>query len=310
MRTGLLLNSLYLEHDWPGHPEHKGRLEAIIEGISKASLDKETVPIEVRRATAEEVALNHDPAYIQEIHDFCSAGGGYLDPDTYANERTYEVALYAVGGLLSACDMLVNNEIDTAFCAVRPPGHHAEYARAMGFCIFNNVAVAALYLRDMMGMERVFIVDFDAHHGNGTQRSFYQDNTIFYFSTHQYPFYPGTGSPEERGAGVGEGYTLNVPMPAGADDELYRKVYGSSLPKVIEEFKPDALLVSAGYDLHERDPLTHLEVSNEGVRDIVRSLLKVSGDMGIPSLFTLEGGYDLQALRDSVLITLEEMLRA
>ncbi len=310
MRVGFLFNEIYLKHNQPGHPEHKGRLEAIIGGIEEEGLDRECVKIKPRRATAEEVALNHDPAYIQEIHDFCSAGGGYLDPDTYANEHSYEVALYAVGGLLSACDMIVNNEIDTAFCAVRPPGHHAEYAKAMGFCLFNNVAVCAHYLRDMMGMERIFIVDFDAHHGNGTQRSFYEDSTVFYFSTHQYPFYPGTGSPEERGSGTGEGYTLNVPMPAGADDSMYDKVYRDSLPKVIENFRPDILLVSAGYDLHERDPLTHLDVSNEGVRAIVRSLLKTCRELDIPSLFTLEGGYDLQALRDCGIITLEEMLRA
>ncbi len=310
MRTGLLINEIYLKHDQPGHPENKSRLEAIVEGITKEGLDRNTVRIEPRRATAEEVALNHDPAYIQEVHDFCGAGGGYLDPDTYASEYTYEVSLYAVGGLLNACDMIVNNEIDTAFCAVRPPGHHAEHAKAMGFCIFNNVAVAARYLRDMMGMERIFIVDFDAHHGNGTQRSFYEDGTVFYFSTHQYPFYPGTGSPQERGTGAGEGYTLNVPMPAGADDDAYRKVYGDTLPKVIEGFRPDILLVSAGYDLHERDPLTHLDVSSDGIRSIVRSLLETSKSLGIPSLFTLEGGYDLQALRECGSITLEEMLRA
>jgi acetoin utilization deacetylase AcuC-like enzyme len=310
MRTGLVFNEIYLRHNQVGHPEHKGRLEAIIEGISKEGLEREVVSVKPRRATAQEVALNHDPAYIQEIHDFCSAGGGYLDPDTYANESSYEVALYAVGGLLSACDRIINNELDTAFCAVRPPGHHAEYGKAMGFCLFNNVAVCARYLRDMMGMEKIFIVDFDAHHGNGTQRSFYEDNTVFYFSTHQYPFYPGTGGPQENGSGAGKGYTLNVPMPAGADDDMYIKAYRDSLPRVIEDFSPDILLVSAGYDLHERDPLTQLEVSNEGVRSIVRSLLGVCRDLGIPSLFTLEGGYDLQALRDCGVITLEEMLRA
>lgn len=310
MRTGFVYDDIYLKHDYPDHPERKERLISIMNHMEKSGLMKEVISIEPRRATAEEVALNHDPNYVQEVHDFCKAGGGFLDPDTYANEHSYDVALTAVGGVLEGIDRIQRGEVETVFCAVRPPGHHAEFAKAMGFCLFNNVAIGAHYLRKRKGIERVFIVDFDAHHGNGTQRSFYQDDTVFYFSSHEYPFYPGTGSAQEKGAGKGEGYTLNVPMSAGAGDEDYRPVYENLLPRVIREFSPNFVLVSAGYDLHADDPLTYLNVSTEGVRDIVRSILRVCRELGVPSLFALEGGYNLRALGESVVATVEEMLSA
>ena len=309
MKAGLVYDEIYLKHDYPDHPERKERLTSIMESLDKEGLVREVELIKPRRASVEEVSLNHDPAYIQEIHDFCKSGGGFLDPDTYAVEESYDVALTAVGGLLEGIDRILNGEVETVFCALRPPGHHAEYAKAMGFCLFNNVAVGAHYLRKK-GVEKVFIIDFDAHHGNGTQRSFYQEDKVFYFSTHQYPFYPGTGSAEERGAGKGEGYTLNVPMPAGAGDSDYEPVYSNLLPKVMGEFKPDFVLVSAGYDLHSDDPLTYLNVSTRGVRKIVRSILKTSRDLSAPALFALEGGYNLRALGECVVATVEEMLQA
>ncbi|NPA32020.1 MAG: histone deacetylase [Aquificae bacterium] len=308
MKTvGFVYDDVYLKHDYPDHPENKGRLLSIVEHLTNSPLKDKVVYVKPRRATPAEVALNHDPAYIQEIKEFCDAGGGFLDPDTYATPHTYEVALHAVGGVLEAIDRVLEGELGRAFCAVRPPGHHAERARAMGFCIFNNVAVGAHYLRKR-GIGRVFIVDFDAHHGNGTQRSFYEDDTVFYFSTHQYPFYPGTGSADERGAGRGYGYTLNVPLPAGAGDKEVVPVYEKLLPEVMERFAPEFVLVSAGYDLHADDPLTHLNVTNEGVRRIVRSILGVSDELRAPVVFALEGGYNLRALGECVLITLEEML--
>ncbi len=309
MKTGFVYDDIYLKHDYPDHPERKERLISIVNHLESSGLMKEVLPVAPRRAKAEEVALNHDPNYVQEVHDFCKAGGGFLDPDTYANEHSYDVALTAVGGVLEGIDLILKGSIETAFCAVRPPGHHAEYAKAMGFCLFNNVAVGARYLRKK-GVDKVFIIDFDAHHGNGTQRSFYQDDSVFYFSTHEYPFYPGTGSAQEKGAGKGEGYTLNVPMQAGAGDEDYRPVYGKLLPKVMEDFSPDFVLVSAGYDLHSDDPLTYLDVSTEGIRMIVKSILKACRKLGVPSLFALEGGYNLKALGESVGVTVEEMLSA
>jgi acetoin utilization deacetylase AcuC-like enzyme len=309
MRTGFIYDDIYLKHDYPDHPERKERLVSVINHLEKEGLMREVVPIPPRRATPEEVALNHDTSYIQEIHDFCGSGGGFLDPDTYANESSYEVALTAVGAVLEGVDRVLRGEVEAVFCAVRPPGHHAEYAKAMGFCLFNNVAVGARYAQ-RRGLSKVFIVDFDAHHGNGTQRSFYEDPTVFYFSTHQYPFYPGTGGPKERGAGRGEGFTLNVPMPAGAGDEDYEPVYGKVLPQTVRDFRPDLILVSAGYDLHSDDPLTHLNVTTRGVRSIVRSILRTARDLGVPVIFALEGGYNLRALGECVVVTVEEMLGA
>ncbi len=308
-RVGYIYDDIYLKHDWEDHPEHKGRLLSIQEHVQKSGIADKLIPIKPRRATAEEVALNHDPAYIQEIHDFCKSGGGFLDPDTYAVPETYDVALYAVGGVLEGIDRILKGEVDRVFCAVRPPGHHAEYAKAMGFCIFNNVAIGAHYLRKVKKLNRVFIIDFDAHHGNGTQRSFYQDNTVFYFSTHQYPFYPGTGSADEQGVGEGYGYTVNVPMSAGAGDYEYKPFYEQLLPELMERFKPEFVLVSAGYDLHADDPLTYLNVTNEGVRNIVKNILKTADRLEAPVLFALEGGYNLRALGECAVITLEEMLK-
>ncbi len=268
MKVGLIYDDVYLEHHEPHHPENKDRLISIMKGLEERKLIGEVSLISPRRASPQEVALNHEPIYIQEIADFCQAGGGYLDPDTYTKPRSYEVALYAVGGVLQGIDVLLDRNIQTVFCAIRPPGHHAEKAKAMGFCIFNNVAVGGFYLLQK-GIDRIFIVDFDAHHGNGTQRSFYEDDRVFYFSTHEYPFYPGTGSSEERGAGKGYNFTYNVPMPTGSGDESYIRVYSEILPQLMYEFSPEFVLVSAGYDIHRDDPLTYLSVSTEGVGLIV-----------------------------------------
>ena len=309
MKTGFIYDEIYLSHDYPDHPERKERLIAIMELLEKEGILKELSSISPRRATPQDVALNHDTAYIQEVHDFCQSGGGFLDPDTYATEKSYDVALTAVGAIFEGIDRLLEGDIETCFCPVRPPGHHAEYAKAMGFCLFNNVAIGARYAQKK-DIKKVFIIDFDAHHGNGTQRSFYQDDTVFYFSTHQYPFYPGTGGPSETGAGKGEGYTLNVPLPAGAGDDEVVPIYESKLPEVIKRFSPSLLIVSAGYDLHSDDPLTYLNVSTEGIRRIARSILKTSKELDIPSIFALEGGYNLRALSESVLATLEEMISA
>lgn len=307
MKTGIVYKDVYLKHNEKGHPENKDRLIAIMQELEEKGLLKELTHIEPRRARAQEVSLNHDPAYVQEVADFCSAGGGHLDVDTYAGVDSYEVALYAVGGVLEGIDRLLEGEVEAVFCAVRPPGHHAEYATAMGFCLFNNVAVGAHYLLQK-GFERVFIVDFDAHHGNGTQRSFYEEDRVFYFSSHQYPFYPGTGSREEKGAGKGYGYTHNEPLPAGAGDREFERVYGEVFPKLFFEYSPQFLLVSAGYDAHADDPLTYLNLSTQGMTRVVHHLLESAKKLSVPVLFALEGGYNLRALAQCVRITVEKML--
>jgi len=303
-KVGYIYDDIYSSGHIPPreHPERPERVVAIDNAV--APLKDKLIHIPPRKATAKDIAMVHDVYYPQEIMDLCSAGGTWLDADTYCTEDSYEVATYAVGAGLEAVDKISAGIVDRVFCNVRPPGHHAEYAKAMGFCIFNNIAVTARYAQKK-GYEKVFIVDFDAHHGNGTQKAFWGDDTVFYFSSHQYPFYPGTGSKDEKGAGRGYGYTYNVPMPAGSDDEDFEVVYGEILPDLVYKFKPDIILVSAGYDLHKDDPLAYLEVSTEGIGNIVEYILK-SAD--VPSVFMLEGGYNLMALGASGKITVEKML--
>ncbi|MGC9119843.1 MAG: histone deacetylase family protein [Sulfurihydrogenibium sp.] len=302
-KVGYVYDDVYLEHDTgKGHPESPDRLISINKHLEP--IKDKLIYIQPRRATVKEITLIHDTYYPQEIMDFCYAGGGYLDPDTGVGPQSYNAAVMAVGAGLEAIDKIKSGEVERVFCAVRPPGHHAEKDKAMGFCLFNNIAIAARYAQ-LQGFEKVFIIDFDAHHGNGTQKAFYEDDTVFYFSTHEYPFYPGTGSKDEKGAGKGYGYTYNVPLPAGTGDDVYLHVYQEVLPPLIQKFNPDIILVSAGYDLHEDDPLTYLEVTTEGVGSIVEAILKTKN---VPFLFMLEGGYNLKALGECVKLTIEKML--
>jgi acetoin utilization deacetylase AcuC-like enzyme len=256
-----------------------------------------------RRATEVDLARVHTPEYIEKIRNM---GAGELDPDTYLSEGTFDAALHAAGAVMEAIDRCNKGELERAFCAVRPPGHHAEADQGMGFCIFNNVAVGARYAQSV-GYGRVFIVDFDAHHGNGTQHIFEEDDTVFYFSTHQYPYYPQTGRDMERGSGNGMGFTYNVPILAGSGNKDYLMVYQDILPGVIDRFRPDIVLVSAGYDIHVNDPHANIRVSHEGIHGIVRSILHYCAPC--PAVFVLEGGYDHPSLCDSVKITIEEMLK-
>ena len=303
IKVGYIYDPIYLKHDTgEGHPESPERVKSI--DIFLSSIKDKLIQIKPRKATAKEISLVHDTYYPQEIMDLCSAGGTYLDPDTRCSIFSYEAATYAVGAGLEAVDKIKEGKVERVFANVRPPGHHAEYSKAMGFCIFNNIAIAARYAQQK-GFEKVFIVDFDAHHGNGTQKAFYEDDTVFYFSTHQYPFYPGTGSVEEKGAGKGLGFTYNVPLPAGTGDETYEDVYSMMLPDLVYHFKPDIIMVSAGYDLHKDDPLTNLQVSTEGIGKIVEYILKTAD---VPFLFMLEGGYNLTALGESAKLTVEKML--
>ena len=301
-RIGFIYDDIFLRHEVPpGHPESPERLKAIIKAVQGSHISSKLVYEKPRRAEPEEIEAVHAPEYARRMAEFT----GYYDPDTYVSPGSYEAALYASGAVLRALELIKEDRLDRAFCAVRPPGHHAEKDRAMGFCIFNNVAVGARGAQ-RLGMKRVFIVDFDVHHGNGTQHMFYEDASVFYFSTHQYPFYPGTGADSERGAGEGVGATYNVPMAAGSSVKQYLRVYQDLLPPLITRFKPDVILVSAGYDIYTGDPLASINVSEEGIRGIVGSI--VSASPSVPAVFVLEGGYAIQALGELVVITLEGLL--
>ena len=301
-KAGLFYNDIFLRHATPaGHPECPERLLAIAKAVRESEINGMLAHHRPRRAGPKEIEAVHDPEYVRRM----SAFTGYFDSDTYISPGSYEAALFAAGAVIEALRGIKEGGIERAFCAVRPPGHHAERDRAMGFCIFNNVAVGARAAQ-ALGFKRVFIVDFDVHHGNGTQHIFYEDPSVFYFSTHQYPFYPGTGAASEQGAGAGAGTTRNVPMAAGSGEKQYLEVYRGILPPLMARFKPDIVLVSAGYDIYKGDPLAAINVSVEGIRGISEGILAAAG--AAPSVFVLEGGYDLTALGNLVVITLERLL--
>jgi len=301
--VGFIYDEVFLRHEPPAwHPDSPDRLVNIVLTLKAASLWNRLDHIAPRKALPEDLALVHTPESIRRIRDL---GAGEVDPDTYTSADSFDAASYAAGAVMEAVEQCRNNGMRRIFCAVRPPGHHAEADRAMGFCLFNNVAIGARHaLRS--GYRRVFIIDFDAHHGNGTQHVFEEDDRVFYFSTHQYPYYPETGKDMERGRGKGEGYTYNVPVLAGSGNKDYLAVYQDILPSVVQRFGPDIILVSAGYDIHANDPHANIRVTHEGIHGIVRSIL-TSAD--VPMVFVLEGGYDLPSLCDSVKITIEEMLK-
>ncbi len=286
----------FLLHDsGDHHPERPERLRAVSAGVDEAGLRDVLVPFEPVPATRDQVARVHPGRYVQAIEELSLTGGGQIDGDTRCGPHSFDAAMLAAGAGLEAVRRLDAGEGTAAFCAVRPPGHHATPRRAMGFCLMNNVAVTATALADRG--ERVLIVDYDAHHGNGTQDVFYDDPRVVYFSIHEYPLYPGTGSLHETGAGAGAGTTINVPVPAGATGDVYRHAVDTLLAPLVDGWAPTWLLVSAGYDAHRRDPITGLGLTSGDFADVTEAVASLV-PAGRRVLF-LEGGYDLRGLADS-----------
>lgn len=296
--TGLVYHADYLLHDaGHGHPESPARLRAIIEHLRRVSLWSALRLIEPEPAPEAAIVRVHPQAYLRRLEEAAAEAPTYLDADTPIAPDSYRVALLAAGGVLAAVDAVMAERVRNAFVAARPPGHHALPDRAMGFCLLNNVAIGARHLQAVHGLKRVLIVDWDVHHGNGTQAIFNEDASVLYFSTHQFPFYPGTGAHGERGTGAGAGATVNMPLPAGSGDAEILAAFREHLIPAADTFRPDFVLISAGFDAHDADPLANLQVTETGYAELTAIVTSLADRFAAGRIVSvLEGGYDLQAL--------------
>ncbi len=297
-RVGFVSDERFLLHHPPeGHPERPERLRYLLNKLQQQNeLWQRLVHISPQTANREDILAVHVPEHFEYVRRTCDMGGGVLDEgDTHVVSESFDVAMLAAGALKSGIDSVISGETEAAFCAVRPPGHHAERDRPMGFCLFNNVAIGARYAQRRYGLERIAILDWDVHHGNGTQHIFEDDPTVLYISLHQYPFYPGTGSIEETGVGVGEGFTLNIPLPAGTGEAQYLDAFANTVVPSLKKFDPELLIISAGFDAHKDDPLGGMKLTEESFAKMTNLGKNVA-----PVVSVLEGGYHLDGLANSV----------
>jgi acetoin utilization deacetylase AcuC-like enzyme len=300
-----MIDRRYLDHNTgAGHPERPERIAALLAMIESAA---DLIRVAARPASGDELALVHDGAYIEEVAATQQKPWFAFDADTPTSPESYPTALFAAGGFLALLDAIMSGAVGNGFAFVRPPGHHAERHRAMGFCLFNNVAIGAEYLRRRHGLQRVLIIDWDVHHGNGTQHLFESDSGVLYVSTHQYPYYPGTGAIDEVGHKEGEGYTVNLAFPAGFGDAEYREAFEKLVEPIARQYDPQFVLISAGFDAHLRDPLGGMQVTESGFEAMAHALVEIARDhCGGRCAAILEGGYDLQAIRSSAQQVLNE----
>lgn len=306
---GYLLDNRYLLHN-PGidHPESPQRLIAIGQALEVFSAGERWQCLQPRKASAQELQLVHAPIYIERVEQAAKRAPVYLDPDTPVSTDSHETALLAAGGVLQCIDSICTGRLRRIFAFVRPPGHHAGHDNAGGFCLFNNVAIAAAYARSRYKLERLAIVDFDVHHGNGTQSCFYNDPNILYLSSHQYPFYPGSGFFNEVGRGTGKGYTLNFPLPEGSGDSNFIPIYSKIVPAVLAQYSPQLIIVSAGFDGHYSDSLGGLGLTHSGYAAAAASLVASAERLCDGKIcFVLEGGYSPQALKNCIGAIMNEM---
>jgi len=308
-KTAVFKSDLFLAHmeNFP-HIESADRLKVIYQALKNEGIGNRLLYPEFEAVTNDILEYNHHSAYVAKVA--ATDGKTYvsLDPDTQTSALSFQAASLAVGAAVSGVKMIHQGEINNGFCLVRPPGHHAESDQAMGFCLFNNAALAARYAIKELGYERVLLVDWDLHHGNGTQHSFYDTDKVLYFSTHQHPFFPGTGAATETGIGAGLGYTINVPLPAGIEDRAYATVFNDLLAPIARQYKPQFIILSAGYDTHRNDPLGGMAVTGKGFAYMTKVLLDLATELCDGRfLACLEGGYDLNGLREGIIATLSEM---
>ena len=297
-RVGLSYSPAFLEHDTgPRHPESVRRLQAITDELERTGIMDRLHVWEPETADQDTIGLVHPLTHQRRVRDACAMGPANLDPDTSVSSGSWNAATRAAGGVVEAAEKVIRGELETAFCLGRPPGHHALADRAMGFCLFNNIAVGARTTIQRGLASRVAIVDIDVHHGNGTEAIFYDDPNVLYLSTHQYPYYPGTGALNDCGAGAGVGSTVNLPFPAGVGDDTYRQAMDQVIGPALRRFEPDALLISLGFDAHWRDPLASIQLSLNGYHELLGELRGLAQSIcGGHIVFVLEGGYDLEVL--------------
>jgi len=304
MASVLLEHPSSVEHDTGSHPEQAARIAAIEQELSARDwLGYERV--ESSEVDQVDLTAVHRPEYVDAIERISASGGGYLDPDTLASEGSYQAALHAAGGAVELVDLLLDGRASSVFSMHRPPGHHALPGRAMGFCLFNNIAIAARHAVRARGLGRVLIFDWDVHHGNGTNDIFHGTDQVLFISIHESPLYPGTGPATDVGSGPGRGYTVNLPVSAGADDALYKSLVDHVVVPLAEMYEPQLVLISAGFDAHREDPLATCALTEEGFAEMARSLRRCCAGLDVPLGAVLEGGYALGALARSVAATLE-----
>ena len=309
-RTAIVWSEAYLDHETGSHPESPERWVAIERALRAAGLFEVLPVLTPKAAPVERVLAVHGEGLVERVRAAAERGGAWLDPDTLVSPLSYETALLATGGACLAVDAVLEGRAPRAFALVRPPGHHAEPNRAMGFCLFNNIAVAARHAQAVHGIERVAIVDWDVHHGNGAQAIFWEDPNVLFVSLHQYPFYPGSGSRQEEGDGPGRGTTINIPLPAGTGEDVYLAAFDGVVVPALRAFAPDLILVSAGFDAHADDPLAQMRLRTESFALMAERLRDAAAELCRGRLvLVLEGGYNLKALGDSVVATIEALDR-
>jgi acetoin utilization deacetylase AcuC-like enzyme len=307
-----ITHPVYFEHNTgPAHPERPDRLAAILDHLKQSSLDKHILKTDAICADENVLQLVHPEDYIRNVTESVASGTRMLDGgDTIVCEKSVEAATFAAGAMVRAVDLLHQGASNRAFCMVRPPGHHAEKDQAMGFCIFNNVAVAARYAQHISLAEKVLIIDWDVHHGNGTQHIFEADDSVFYYSLHQYPFYPGTGNENETGIQKGSGYTLNRPLPAGSDDDTYIESFTRDMEEIEKRFKADLVIISAGFDAHRDDPLAGMMLTEKAYARFTEIVIKYAWRYSQGRILSaLEGGYNLAALARSTVVHISSLLK-
>lgn len=310
-KTAIYRDDLFLRHDpGTGHPESPARLQVIYDVLDKLPPSTTLIYPQFEPAHQDVIELNHSSRLVRRVAATAGNPHGFLDADTQTSPDSFASACLAVGALLDGIRLLECGEIDNCFCLLRPPGHHAEHNNSMGFCLFNNVAVAARWALNTLGMKRIMIVDWDLHHGNGTQHSFESTDKVLFCSTHQYPYYPGTGSLSETGRGDGEGYTVNVPLNGGQGDREFARVFNELFVPIAELYRPELILVSCGFDIYGGDPLGSMRVTAAGFAWMTRVMRELAESVcGGKLLITLEGGYNLKGMRDGAMAVISELSR-